>query len=69
MSSAPICVTSARPLFSPLSEVAAYNSPYFLIAAMTHDARLLLVFDFTFKIIRAVATTIRATIEGRACRA
>ncbi len=47
-----------------LSEVAAYNSPYFLIAAMTHDARLLLVFDFTFKIIRAVATTIRATIEG-----
>lgn len=47
-----------------LSEVAAYNSPYFLIAAMTHDARLLLLFDFTFKIIRAVATTIRATIEG-----
>lgn len=47
-----------------MSEVAAYNSPYFLIAAMTQDARLLLVFDFTFKIIRAVATTIRATIEG-----
>lgn len=47
-----------------LSEVAAYNSPYFLIAALTHDTRLLLVFDFTFKIIRAVATTIRATIEG-----
>lgn len=47
-----------------LSEVAAYNSPYFLIAALTHDSRLLILFDFTFKIIRAVGTTIRATIEG-----
>ena len=47
-----------------ISEVAAYNSPYFLIAALTHDTRLLLLFDFTFKIIRAVGTTIRATIEG-----
>jgi O-antigen/teichoic acid export membrane protein len=47
-----------------ISEVAAYNSPYFMIAALTHDTRLLLIFDFTFKIIRAVATTIRATIEG-----
>lgn len=47
-----------------MSEVAAYNSPYFLIAAMTHDARLLLLFDFVFKMIRAVATAIRATIEG-----
>ena len=47
-----------------LSEVAAYNSPYFLIAALTHDTRLLILFDFVFKIIRAVATTTRATIEG-----
>lgn len=47
-----------------LSEVVAYNSPYFLIVAMTHDTRLLLIFDFTFKMIRAVGTTIRATIEG-----
>lgn len=47
-----------------ISEVAAYNSPYFLIAGLTHDHRLLLLFDFVFKMIRAVATAIRATIEG-----
>ncbi len=47
-----------------LSEVAAYNSPYFLIAALSHDSTLLLLFDFVFKMIRAVATAIRATIEG-----
>lgn len=47
-----------------LSEVAAYNSPYFLIAALSHDPRMLLLFDFLFKMIRAVATAIRATIEG-----
>lgn len=47
-----------------ISEVVAYNSPYLLIAAMTHDTRLMLLFDFVFKMIRAVATAIRATIEG-----
>lgn len=47
-----------------VSEVVAYNSPYFLIAAMTHDTRLMLLFDFVFKMSRAVATAIRATIEG-----
>ncbi|MEZ5656829.1 MAG: hypothetical protein R3E04_13265 [Sphingobium sp.] len=47
-----------------ISEVAAYNSPYFVIAALSHDPRMLLLFDFLFKMIRAVATAIRATIEG-----
>ena len=47
-----------------LSEVAAYNSPYFLIAAVSHDPALILLFDFVFKMIRAVATATRATIEG-----
>lgn len=47
-----------------LSEVAAYNAPYFLIAALAHDPALMLLFDFVFKMIRAVATAIRATIEG-----
>ena len=47
-----------------LSEVAAYNSPYFLIAALSHDPALLLLFDFTFKMIRSVSTATRATIEG-----
>lgn len=47
-----------------LSEVAAYNGPYFLIAAVSRDPALLLLFDFLFKMIRAVSTAIRATIEG-----
>ena len=47
-----------------LSEVAAYNAPYFLIATLAHDARLMLLFDFTFKMIRSVTTATRATIEG-----
>lgn len=47
-----------------LSEVAAYNAPYFLIAALAHDPALMLLFDFVFKLIRAVATAIRATIES-----
>lgn len=47
-----------------ISEVVAYNSPYFLIAALSHDPKLMLLFDFVFKMIRAVATTIRAMIEG-----
>jgi len=46
------------------SEIIAYNAPYFLIAAWSHDPRLLLIFDFVFKIVRAVAMAIRATIEA-----
>ncbi|MGE4429392.1 MAG: hypothetical protein AB7E05_01465 [Sphingobium sp.] len=47
-----------------LSEVAAYNAPYFLIAGLARDPALILMFDFAFKMIRAVTTAIRATIEG-----
>lgn len=47
-----------------LSEVAGYNAPYFTIAALTHDMRLLLAFDLLFKLSRAVSTTIRATVEA-----
>lgn len=47
-----------------MSEMAAYNGPYFMIAALSHDLSLMLLFDFVFKIIRSVAITIRATIEG-----
>jgi hypothetical protein len=47
-----------------LSDVAAYNAPYFGIAAMTHDPRPLLVFDFVFKISRALTAVIRAFVEA-----
>lgn len=47
-----------------LSDVAAYNAPYFGIAAMTHDPRPLLVFDFVFKISRALSAVIRALVEA-----
>lgn len=47
-----------------LSEVGGYNAPYFVIGAMSHDMRLLLLFDFLFKLSRAVSTAIRATIEA-----
>ncbi|HEX7872231.1 MAG TPA: hypothetical protein VF475_04920 [Sphingobium sp.] len=47
-----------------LSDVAAYNAPYFGIAAITHDPRPLLVFDFLFKISRALTAVIRALVEA-----
>ncbi|WP_246351808.1 hypothetical protein [Sphingobium subterraneum] len=47
-----------------LSEITAYNAPYFTIAALSHDPRLLLLFDFVFKMSRAVSTAIRATVEA-----
>lgn len=46
-----------------LSDVAAYNAPYFTIAAATHDPRPLLLFDFAFKISRALTAVIRALVE------
>ncbi|MEO8723544.1 MAG: hypothetical protein ABI395_08495 [Sphingobium sp.] len=46
------------------SEIIAYNSPYFTIAALTHEPWLLLLFDFVFKMTRAAAAAIRATIEA-----
>ncbi len=46
-----------------LFDVAAYNAPYFTIVAATHDPRPLLLFDFAFKISRALSAIIRAFIE------
>lgn len=47
-----------------VSEIGAYNAPYFTIAALSHQPWLLLLFDFVFKMSRAVSTAIRATIEA-----
>ncbi len=46
-----------------VSDVAAYNAPYFTIAAATQDPRPLLLFDFAFKISRALTAVIRALVE------
>lgn len=46
-----------------LFDVAAYNAPYFTIAAATQDPRPLLLFDFAFKLSRALSATIRALTE------
>jgi len=47
-----------------LSDVAAYNAPYFGLAWATSDPRPLLVFDFVFKISRALTAGIRAITEA-----
>ncbi|MET0360122.1 MAG: hypothetical protein ABW048_00060 [Sphingobium sp.] len=47
-----------------LSDVAAYTAPYFGIAMMTHDPRPLLIFDFIFKISRALSALVRALSEA-----
>lgn len=47
-----------------ISEMAAYNAPYFTIAAATHDVRPMLLFDFTFKMMRALSMIVRALIEA-----
>ena len=47
-----------------LSDVAAYNAPYLGIALMTRDPRPLLVFDFLFKMSRALSAAIRALVES-----
>ena len=44
-------------------DVTAYNAPYFTIVAATHDPRPLLLFDFVFKMSRALSSVIRAIIE------
>ncbi len=46
-----------------VSDVAAYNAPYFTIALATSDARPLLLFDFVFKMSRALSAAIRAFAE------
>jgi O-antigen/teichoic acid export membrane protein len=42
----------------------AYNAPYFTIAMATHDARPMLLFDFTFKMSRALTMVVRALVEA-----
>jgi O-antigen/teichoic acid export membrane protein len=47
-----------------LSEMMAYNAPYFTIALATHDARPMLLFDFAFKMTRALTMVCRALMEA-----
>ena len=53
----------ASALFT-ISEIVAYNAPYFTIAAATQDARPMLLFDFFFKMSRALSMAIRAMVEA-----
>jgi O-antigen/teichoic acid export membrane protein len=53
----------ASALFT-ISEILAYNAPYFTIAAATQDARPMLLFDFFFKMSRALSMAIRAMVEA-----
>lgn len=53
----------ASALFT-MSEIAAYNAPYFMIALTTQDARPMLLFDFFFKMSRALSMAIRAMVEA-----
>lgn len=47
-----------------ISEILAYNAPYFTIAAATQDARPMLIFDFFFKMSRSLSMLVRATVEA-----
>ncbi|MFC3441355.1 hypothetical protein ACFOKF_09145 [Sphingobium rhizovicinum] len=47
-----------------LSDIIAYNAPYFTIAAMTTDARPMLIFDFFFKMSRSLSMLVRAMVEA-----
>ncbi len=46
-----------------VSDIAAYNAPYFTIVAATQDPRPLLLFDFVFKMSRALSALVRALVE------
>ncbi len=52
-----------RTMALTVSDVAAYNAPYFTIAAATPDPRPLLLFDFAFKMSRALSAIVRALAE------
>jgi O-antigen/teichoic acid export membrane protein len=52
-----------RTMALTVSDVAAYNAPYFTIAAATPDPRPLLLFDFIFKMSRALSAVVRALTE------
>ncbi|MET0248560.1 MAG: hypothetical protein ABW164_02400 [Sphingobium sp.] len=47
-----------------LSDIVAYNAPYFTIALATSDARPMLIFDFFFKMSRALSMCVRAMVEA-----
>ena len=47
-----------------VSDIIAYNAPYFTIAVVTSDARPMLVFDFFFKMARALSMLVRALVEA-----
>lgn len=47
-----------------LSEILAYNAPYFTIALASGDPRPMLLFDFFFKMSRALSMTVRAMVEA-----
>lgn len=47
-----------------VSDIIAYNAPYFTIALATSDARPMLIFDFFFKMSRALSMLVRATVEA-----
>lgn len=47
-----------------LSEIVAYNAPYFTVAMATQDARPMLLFDFFFKMSRALSMSTRAMVEA-----
>lgn len=46
------------------SDIIAYNAPYFTIHMATGDPRPLLLFDFFFKMSRALAMLVRAMVEA-----
>jgi hypothetical protein len=47
-----------------VSEIVAYNAPYFTIALVSGDARPMLIFDFLFKMTRALSMLVRAMVEA-----
>ena len=54
---------TASVLFT-MSDIVAYNAPYFTIAAATSDPRPMLVFDFFFKMSRSLSMLVRAIVEA-----
>jgi O-antigen/teichoic acid export membrane protein len=47
-----------------VSDIVAYNAPYFTIAAVTSDPRPMLLFDFFFKMSRSLSMLVRAMVEA-----
>lgn len=47
-----------------VSDIIAYNAPYFTIAMATSDARPMLLFDFFFKMSRSLSMLVRALVEA-----